>query len=220
MRHVILTLILLVCMIPSVFAETRPGIQLPAHALRESATRYHDNGAIERAYLTDPLPIQGRVYKGWCWFDDDGFLHQGVLAEATPLGERMLPAGSTLLLDADRPDRITAWLAHNMTLDGLPVDGGGKIETGFYADGRLRFVVLRHDTVIQTIPCEGGVMTPVEFDPYGRLVRCTLQRSTEIGGVEFAAGTEVWVDLEGNVVRSVPHGWWERLGRDVMDLIF
>lgn len=192
--------------------------ELPEEAIREGSRLLHNNGKLERAYLVEPVEINGIEFEGWSWFDSTGSLNHSDLAEDHPLGEIILPKGSTVFFNSDIIEHV--WLEHDMDIDGLPVDGGGKIDTGFHPDGSLRFCFLRKSLPVQGVMARGGTMTPVEFDENGKLTCCTLAADYENNGTVWHAGTEIWLNEDGSVRQSYRPSWFARMGRCLLDVVF
>ncbi len=194
-------------------------IVIPDESIRAGSERYHANGLIERVYLKTPLEINGVLWKGWTWLDDHGLLRHSVLAHAHTFSEITLPEGTTVFFE-NGSELDFAYLAHDMTIQDLPIDGGGKTETGFFPDGRLRYCFLTDHVTIQGIPCRGGAFTVVRFDENGKLIQCTLKEDHLIDGTVYPVGSEIWFNADGSLQRVKEYGWFARAGRDLLDLIF
>jgi hypothetical protein len=194
------------------------GTEIPVGAIREGSRLLHQNGKLERAFLKEANEVHGIQIKGWTWFDSTGTLHNSELAEDYPFGDIVLPEGSTVFFKDDVIDYV--WLAHDMNINGLPVDGGGKIETSFYPDGQLRSCLLHDSIKLQGVMVRGGLFTPVKFDEDGNLSYCTLAGDYRRGGTTWFAGTEVWLDPNGKVIQSFRPNMFARWGRGLVDALW
>jgi hypothetical protein len=191
---------------------------IPADVIREGSRRLHDNGRLERAYIDEPVEINGIEFEGWTWFDSTGTLKQSELSEDFPFGEIILPKGSLIHFKNDIIDHVN--LAHDMDIDGIPIDGGKKINTGFHPNKQLRSCYLREATEIQGVVVKGGVMSTVIFDEDGNLVNCTLAQDYTHNGSLWPAGTEIWLKPDGSVIQSHRPGWLSRMGRSMIEVVF
>lgn len=192
--------------------------EIPESAIRESSRLLYENGETKRVYLQEPVDLDGVRFEGWTWFDSTGSLRHSELAEDLPFGDIVLPEGSTVFYEDG--DIVKAWLAHDMDIDGLPIDGGGKIDTGFHPNKQLRVCFLRESWEIQGVIVKGGALTPVQFDEDGHLVNCTLAEDYLHDGSLWRAGTEVWLNPDGSVKQSYRPGWFARMGRGLLDVVF
>lgn len=191
---------------------------IPDDAIREGSRILQESGRMERVYLNEPSDIDGVRFQGWTWFDSSGALSHSVLAEDLPFGEIILPAGSTVFYKDGVIDRV--WLAHDMEIYGLPINGGGKVETGFYPNGHLKFCCLAESHEIDGVLVKGGTLTPVYFTEDGGLFRCTLAAPYEVGDESWPGGTEVWLNPDGSVKQSYRPGLFTRMGKELLDMVF
>jgi hypothetical protein len=127
----------------------------------------------------------------------DGSIDSHELAQDHVIQGRLIPAGSRVFHLEDGVFK-GAWLAKDMTYDGIPCNGGfGKIYTGFHSNGKVKTAFLSHDTVIQGVPCEASLFTPANFATDGKLLSCMLSDAWDSHGVKFAAGDRITFDANG-----------------------
>ncbi|MBD3165942.1 hypothetical protein GF324_05050 [bacterium] len=214
MKPILMSLMLLIA------ADTGlANANLPAEACRKGTERYHDNGMLKRVYLKETVVLDSLPCSGWTWFFENRRLRQTVLSTSHTFGSVTVPEGSTVFLDK-KGFLLRSWLDHDMTIEGIPVDGGGKMDTGFHRNGSLRVAFLAESMEIQGIPCRAGKLTPVYFDSTGTLIQCTLKQSYSIDGMMYKAGTTLYMDPDGTVQAADTPSWLRRAGRDLFDLVF
>ncbi len=136
----------------------------------ERTIRLHEDGAMEKGLLTRPVFIDGIPCASWVRFHENGGLDDFELADDHSFSGRLIPIGSRVFLD-ENGVMESAWLAHDMLIDGIPIKGGwGKIGTGFHPNGRLRAVFLSENAVIQGVACTASLLRPIYFDSNGMLL--------------------------------------------------
>lgn len=149
-----------------------PPVQLEADGpvFHANGIRHWKDGGVRRARLVDRVELQGVPARGWVGFHRDGGLKDAELSRDHELSGHLLPEGTRVFLDEDGVLE-SAYLSHDMVIDGIPVNGGwGKIATSFHPNGRLKHVFLSEDAVIQGVPCEASLSRYVVFDADGKLI--------------------------------------------------
>ena len=195
-------------------------VGVPLDAIRPGSERtvLDSLGVRNGMYLERPVELHDVFWDGWIWMDDNGNVLQGRLAQKLPVGEIVLPIGTTVFLYEDCSVK-KAWLPRDMSIDGIPVKGGFKIETGFWPNGRLRFCFLDDDQHINGFPCHASTLSIVRFDSTGNLLQCTLEGDYLYDQSLFRAGTELWLSSEGDVLKYHRPGWFSRMGRALLEIV-
>ena len=136
----------------------------------ERTIRLHEDGAMKKGLLAAPAFIDGIPCSSWVRFHENGGLDDFELAADHEFSGRLIPIGSRVFLD-ENGVMESAWLSHDMVIDGIPVRGGwGKISTSFHPNGRLRAVSLSRNMVIQGVACKASLLRPIFFDAEGKLL--------------------------------------------------
>lgn len=147
-----------------------PAIMGGEPQFKERTIRLHEDGAMRKGLLTRPAFIDGIPCASWVRFHENGGLDDFELADDHSFSGRLIPIGSRVFLGEDGVME-SAWLAHDMIIDGIPVRGGwGKISTSFHPNGRLRAVSLSENAVIQGVECKASLLRPIFFDADGMLL--------------------------------------------------
>ena len=166
-----------------------------------------EDGSLDRGRLLEARDLEdvtGHTWPatGWVHYHEGRLDSFDLDRDHLPPGwspGRELPAGTRVALEEDGSVRFV-FLPADATLDGVPVNGGGKVMTGFHADGALRYAFLSHDTELDGIPCEASLFHSAHLHPNGRLARARLSRDFEYAGSSFTKGDEIRLDEEGQVV--------------------
>jgi hypothetical protein len=61
---------------------------------------------------------------------------------------------------------------------------------------------LSEATEIQGVPCQAGVMKPVQFYSSGKLMNCSLSKNYIVGEKTFKKGQKLALDENGKVVAA------------------
>ncbi len=161
---------------------------------------YYDNGQLKKCKLDESQDIYGLPAMGWIRFFPDGSIKDAQISEDMEIFEgKVFPAESRIFYTESGLLRH-AWMSEDVTFDGYPIKGGGKIDVGFYPDGSLRLIFLDDDTVIQGIPCDESLFFAVKFHDNGQLKSCKLADDVEYRGIDYKKGLSLELDEEGEVI--------------------
>ncbi|NOY76622.1 MAG: hypothetical protein GXO76_02000, partial [Calditrichaeota bacterium] len=164
--------------------------------------------------------IQGYPCIGWTWFYQNGRLDNFELSQTVTIQGIEIPAKSRVFLRKEDGTLEQCYFSKDLIIQGYPCDGGHKKEaTGFYPNGKLRFIFLTEPRTIQGIPCRHGGLSIIQFHESGRLKQCELPHDFEYNGAKYKGRTKLYLDEEGHVIKTKRAGFFTRLFFDVADAI-
>lgn len=156
----------------------------------------HDNsiyqeGENSKIFLKEDSMIQGFPCTGWAHFFPEGTLRQFELSHDYVITGIIFPKNSIVFLD-DQSKLEKVYLSKDTEIHSYPCPGGkGKIATGFYASGKLRYFFPREDMLVHGYPVAGGSMKGVWFYESGKLEKFYLTKDYTVNGVQYSSGEEV-----------------------------
>lgn len=147
-----------------------------------------------RDTVIDGIPCQ-RTGNASAEFHANGRLLECPLQRDTVMWGQPLPAGTWIRLHDDGSAH-GAWLSRDTRLSGIACRGDGyrKWAVRFHRNGVLSLCFLRHDTVIEGVPCLSGTFlnelrgrgrTGVVLSTEGRLAQCMAARQFTRGATHY-----------------------------------
>ena len=160
-----------------------------------------DKQGLAIGVLGDQTEINGRLCaRGWVHVYTNGVPAAFTAAKSIELPRFTIPARSWVIQNPDGIVKICAFPS-DTEIQGHTCRGNGGptgVQTAFYPKGALKQYFLRHDTTIQGIPCEAGVLNQsIELHENGRLKACVLSESLTRDGVTHQKGKRIQLDSTG-----------------------
>ncbi len=169
---------------------------------RSGTIEHYEDGTLKKARMVEAAEVAGYPVKkgGWVHYYPSGKVDGLRLGEQTEISGRSIPADSMVWFD-EQGSMKTVWLSEDRTYDEVPCNGGiGKMATGFYPDGTLRYTFLSKDATIQGLPCISSLFNGVRFHPNGQLSSAKVWRNCEYKGTAIADATTVKLNEKGDLV--------------------
>jgi hypothetical protein len=168
-----------------------------------SKVRYEANGLIIGTLKEDTV-IGGRPCKqGWVHLRTNGVPVGFTASREIDLGRFTIPADTWVFQDQNGVVTVCAFPRDTEVQGHLCRGSGGPkgVQSAFYPSGALKQYFLRHDTLIQGIPCRGGLFNEsIELYENGGLKGCALSEDLVRDGRRYAKGTRLRFGPEGQVV--------------------
>ncbi|GAB1342372.1 hypothetical protein [Gemmatimonas sp.] len=163
--------------------------------LGDKALAQAERRQLVRDTVIDGIPCQ-RTGNASAEFHASGRLLECPLQRDTVMWGQPLPAGTWIRLHDDG-SADGAWLSRDSRLSGIACRGDGyrKWAVRFHRNGVLSLCFLRHDTVIEGVPCLSGTFlnelrsrgrTGVVLRSDGRLSQCMAARAFTRGDTRYA----------------------------------
>jgi hypothetical protein len=154
---------------------------------RSGSFLYHENGAMQRAYLLEEAELEGLPCQRWVWWYEDGRIDNLELAEARTVQGHAFPAATRLFFDREG-QLAHAWLSEDTVIDGRPCRGRWKIDTAFHPNGRVKAFFPPEDLELDGVLCVASVFHPIYLHPDGRLRQCKLAADVTLDGRTYEKG--------------------------------
>lgn len=146
---------------------------------------------ISKKFLKEDSMVQGFPCTGWVHLFPEGTLRQFELSHDFVITGVIFPRNTIVFLD-DKQKLEKAYLSKDTEIHSYPCPGGkGKLATGFYASGKLRYFFPRNDMLVNGYPVAGGSMKGVWFYESGKLKKFFLTKDYMVNGVQYSKGDEV-----------------------------
>jgi hypothetical protein len=173
------------------------------HYVREADDK--DLGAHSIGFLKFETAIDGRVYKGWLHLHENGVVSGGTLAKDARIDTMTIPAGTWVSFNQDDV-LLRCRFPGDRVIDGHACvgTGGGLVGAAvdFHSNGRLAKFYSPGDVKIQSVPCRGGLFTPITLYRNGRLESCTLSDDYVDGERLYEEGRLVRLDDRGRIIHD------------------
>jgi hypothetical protein len=170
-----------------------------------SKVKIESNGLVIGLLKEDTL-ITGRPCKrGWVHLQANGVPVGFTASREIDLGRFKIPQDTWVFQNADGVVTVCAFpedtevQGHLCRGGGLP-GGSEGVQASFYPDGALKEFFLRLDTRIQGIPCQSGVVVPIELYENGRLKACTLSEEFVRDSRTYNKGARLRFYSDGRII--------------------
>lgn len=164
-----------------------------------------------RCKYKEPVTVQGYSCIGWTWYYQDGRLDNFQAHETITIQGIKIPKNSRVFLRQDGT-LDQCYFSKDIIIQGYPCDGGHKKEaTGFYPNGKLRFIFLTEQRTIQGIPCRPGGLSIIQFYENGTLKQNELPDDFEYKGIKYKGRTKLFWDEDGHIIKTERPSFFARL---------
>jgi hypothetical protein len=166
--------------------------------------RIENNGLVIGQLKKDTV-IGGRPCKqGWVHIGPNGVPVGFTASRTIDLGRFVIPSGTWVFQNGNGEITVCAF-PRDTDIQGHMCRGSGGpkgVQAAFYPDGSLKEYFLRQDTLIQGIPCKGGLFNrSIHLHKNGRLKECVLSEELARDGCTYSVGTHLHFDSDGHIIR-------------------